>query len=286
MCCHGSEAPGSGAAGERPAARVLIHYYHGGSLGHGRRVMALAGGLLRRDPAARLGPRPQASIAIGFSSPSLIAVRSSAPSAPSTTRAISAGGVRDTMLMLAWATAYTDDDLADLPVASSKAVDVVQFVDAGEIDPAAYSRPYYAMPAGDAKPWVLLRDALASAGKVAVVKLALRSRERLAVLRPSGDALVVQTMLWPDEVRAAEIPDEVSEVDTTSQEMAMAQTFIDTLTGAWDPDGYTDDYRAALEELVQVPAPHLQHGLKLGVLGLTETLSGAKGLAIGLQQRP
>jgi DNA end-binding protein Ku len=173
----------------------------------------------------------------------------------------------------------TDDDLADLPVASGKAVDVVQFVDAGEIDPAAYSRPYYAMPAGDAKPYVLLRDALAASGKVAVVKLALRSRERLAVLRPSGDALVVQTMLWPDEVRAAEMPDEVREVETTSQEMAMASTFIDTLTGAWDPEAYTDDYRAALEELVaskvegrEVVVPPEAEGEQAEVVDLMEAL--------------
>jgi len=173
----------------------------------------------------------------------------------------------------------TDDDLADLPVASSKCVDVVQFVDAGEIDPAAYSRPYYAMPAGDAKPYVLLRDALERSGKVAVVKLALRSRERLAVLRPAGDALVVQTMLWPDEVRAAEIPDEVREVETTSQEMAMAQTFIDTLTGAWDPDAYTDDYRAALEELVaskvegrEIVVPPEAEGEQAEVVDLMEAL--------------
>ena len=107
----------------------------------------------------------------------------------------------------------TDDDMASLPVASSKAVDVLQFVDAGEIDPAAYSRAYYALPTGDAKPYVLLRDALASSGRVAVVKMAMRSRERLALLRPAGDALVVQTMLWPDEVRSAELPAEVAEVE-------------------------------------------------------------------------
>lgn len=144
----------------------------------------------------------------------------------------------------------TDDDLADLPVSSSKAVDVMQFVDAAEIDPAAYAKPYYAVPAGDAKPYVLLRDALADSHKVAVVKLALRSRERLAVLRPAGDALVVQTMLWPDEVRAAELPDEVGKVEPRKQEMAMAASFIDAMSGEWDPEAYTDEYRAALEELV------------------------------------
>ena len=173
----------------------------------------------------------------------------------------------------------TDDDLADLPVASGKAVDVVQFVDAGEIDPAAYSRPYFAIPAGDAKPYVLLRDALAASGKVAVVKLALRSRERLAVLRPAGDALVVQTMLWPDEVRTAELPDEVSEVEPRAQELAMADSFIGALSGPWEPESYTDDYRAALEELVEakvagreVVMPPEAEGEQAEVVDLMEAL--------------
>ena len=144
----------------------------------------------------------------------------------------------------------TDDDMASLPVASSKAVDVLQFVDAGEIDPAAYSRAYYAMPTGDAKPYVLLRDALASSGRVAVVKMAMRSRERLAILRPAGDALVVQTMLWPDEVRSPELPAEVADVEPRQQEMAMAASFIDAMSGDWAPQDYTDEYREAIEELV------------------------------------
>lgn len=144
----------------------------------------------------------------------------------------------------------TDDDLAGLPVASGKAVDVLQFVDADEIDPAAYSRAYFAVPGGDAKPYVLLREALASSGRVAVVKLALRSRERLAILRPAGDALVVQTMLWPDEVRSPELPSEVREVQTRDQEMAMASSYIDAMSGDWQPTEYTDEYRAAIEELV------------------------------------
>jgi DNA end-binding protein Ku len=144
----------------------------------------------------------------------------------------------------------TDDDLAGLPVASGKAVDVLQFVDAAQVDPAAYARPYYAVPAGDAKPYVLLREALERSGRVAVVKVSLRSRERLAVLRPRGDALVVHTMLWPDEVRSVELPAEARDVEPREQEMAMASSYIDAMTGAFTPEEYQDDYRAALEELV------------------------------------
>ena len=95
----------------------------------------------------------------------------------------------------------TDDDLANLPIASNKAVDVVSFADRDEINPVAFSRAYFADPTGDAKPYRLLYDTLVETNKVAIVKLALRQRERLATIRPQDGVLVVQTMLWPDEVR-------------------------------------------------------------------------------------
>ena len=173
----------------------------------------------------------------------------------------------------------TDDDLAGLPVASGKAVDVLQFVHADEIDPAAYARPYYAVPAGDAKPYVLLREALAGSGRVAVVKVSLRSRERLAVLRPRGDALVVQTMLWPDEVRSPELPEEVREVQPREPELAMASSYIDAMTSPFEPQEFRDDYRAALEELVaskvegrEVVTPPSAEGEEAEVVDLMEAL--------------
>jgi DNA end-binding protein Ku len=173
----------------------------------------------------------------------------------------------------------TDDDLSGLPVASGKAVDVLQFVDAAEIDPAAYARPYYAIPAGDAKPYVLLREALERSGRVAVVKVSLRSRERLAVLRPRGDSLVVHTMLWPDEVRSAELPAEVRDVQPRPQEMAMASSFIEAMSGEFTPEEYHDDYRVALEELVaskvegrEVVSPPAAEGEQAEVVDLMEAL--------------
>lgn len=145
----------------------------------------------------------------------------------------------------------TDKDFKDLPVASSKVVDVLQFVDFGEIDPTALSRAYYAEPTGDAKPYVLLRDTLEESGRVAVVKVALRNRERLAILRPRDGVLVLQTMLWPDEVRRPELGFLDDSVTVRPQEMAMAQSYVETLAGEFDPTEYTDQYREALEEVVQ-----------------------------------
>ena len=88
-------------------------------------------------------------------------------------------------------------------------------------------------------------------GRVAVVKVALRNRERLAILRPRDGVLVLQTMLWPDEVRRPELGFLDDSVTVRPQEMAMAQSYVETLAGEFDPTDYTDEYRQALEEVVE-----------------------------------
>ncbi|NDL55643.1 Ku protein [Phytoactinopolyspora mesophila] len=145
----------------------------------------------------------------------------------------------------------TSDDLAELPVASSKAVEVLGFVPFAQIDPTSLSRAYYVEPTGDTKPYVLLRDSLEESGRVGVVKMALRNRERLAVLRSHEGVLVVQTMLWPDEIRKPEFGFLSEDVQVRKQEMAMAESYIETLSGDFEPDEYTDDYREALMQVIE-----------------------------------
>jgi DNA end-binding protein Ku len=144
----------------------------------------------------------------------------------------------------------TDEDFADLPVASSRVVEVMQFVDFDEIDPTGLSRAYYAEPTGDAKPYVLLRDTLEESGRVAIVKVALRSRERMAILRARAGVLVLQTMLWPDEVRQPDFGFLDDGITARPQEMQMAQSYVETLAGQFDPSEYHDEYRKALEEVI------------------------------------
>lgn len=143
-----------------------------------------------------------------------------------------------------------DEDFAELPISTSRAVEVLTFVPAEQIDPVQFGKPYYCEPTGDAKPYVLLRDALDNSEKVAVVKVALRNRERLATLRPRDGVLVLQTMLWPDEVREASFPFLDDNVTIRSQEMTMAESYVDALAGDFEPDQYTDDYREALQEVI------------------------------------
>lgn len=144
-----------------------------------------------------------------------------------------------------------DEDFAELPISTSRAVDVLSFVPAEQIDPVQFGKPYYCEPTGDAKPYVLLRDALDNSEKVAVVKVALRNRERLATLRPRDGVLVLQTMLWPDEVRAPSFSFLDEDVTIRSQEMTMAESYVDALAGDFEPDQYTDDYREALLEVIE-----------------------------------
>src|SRR5262249_28224977 len=146
----------------------------------------------------------------------------------------------------------TDDDLADLPLSSAKVVDVLQFVPLEQVDPIYFSRSYYLEPdKAAAKPYVLLRDALENSGMVALVKVALRSREQLSTLRVRDGVLVLETMLWPDELRTSDFAVLEEEVGARPQELAMAESLIESMAGDFDPAQYHDEYREALQQVIE-----------------------------------
>ena len=145
----------------------------------------------------------------------------------------------------------TDEDFADLPLTSSRSIDVLEFVPADQIDPIMFAKAYYLEPEGQAaKPYVLLRDALQDADRVAIVKVALRQREQLATLRVREDVLVLNTMLWPDEVRSVDFAFLDEDIETRPAELAMASSLIDSMAGSFKPDEFTDNYREALQEVI------------------------------------
>lgn len=148
------------------------------------------------------------------------------------------------------------DDFADLPLSSKKVIDVLEFVPADQVDPLYLGKSYYLAADGGpgAKPYVLLRDALEGSELYALVKVALRSRESLGLLRTHDDVLVLQVMLWPDEVRDSSFAAPAEDVEIRKQEKAMAESYIDTLRGEFDPDQYHDEYRTALEQVVEAKA--------------------------------
>ena len=146
----------------------------------------------------------------------------------------------------------TDEDFDELPLSTSRSIDVLQFVPLEQVDPMYFSKSYYLEPDGaGTKPYVLLRQALEDSGRVALVKLALRQRESLAALRVRDGVFVLEMMLWPDEIRPADFGFLSEDVDVRSQELAMAQSLIETLSGDFDPTQYADDYREALEKLIE-----------------------------------
>jgi len=146
----------------------------------------------------------------------------------------------------------TDEDMADLPLATSKSIEVMHFAPAEQLDPILFNRSYYVEPdATGVRAYALLRDALDRSGKIAIAQVALRQRESLATLRSKDGVLVLETLLWPDEVRAADFPFLEDDVDVRSQELQMANSLIESMTVDFDPDEYHDRYREALQELVE-----------------------------------
>jgi DNA end-binding protein Ku len=146
----------------------------------------------------------------------------------------------------------TDDDLKDLPLATAKRIDVLHFSPAGQLDPILSNKAYYLEPEpAGVRAYVLFRDALERSGRVAVTKVAIRQREALGALRVRDGVLVLETLLWPDEVRAPDFKFLDENVDIRTQELKMAASLIDTMTEDFDPSLYKDAYREALEALVQ-----------------------------------
>ena len=146
----------------------------------------------------------------------------------------------------------TQEDFDSLPVATGREIDVVEFVPVGEVDPMLLDKSYYLEPdTRAAKPYALLREALQETERMAIVKVALRQRETLAVLRVRGKAIVLQTMLWPDEIRKPAFDILDAEVELRPQEVQMASSLVDSLASDFDAEQFEDDYKAALERLIE-----------------------------------
>jgi DNA end-binding protein Ku len=144
----------------------------------------------------------------------------------------------------------TDDDLATLPSTSSREIAVEKFVPSDQIDPMLFEKSYYLEPEKTgAKPYALLRQALLDADRMAVVTVALRQRTTVGVLRVKDDVIVMQTMMWPDEVRQPDFSVETGEVKPA--EVKMANMLVETLAGDFEPSEFEDDYAGAVEELVK-----------------------------------
>ena len=145
----------------------------------------------------------------------------------------------------------TDEDLAELPLPTTKSIEVLNFTPAEQLDPILFNRSYYIEPeATGTRAYALLRDALEDSGKIAIAQVALRQRESLATVRARDGVLVLETLLWPDEVREAAFPFLDDDIEVRPQELKMATSLIDSMTVDFDPSEYHDRYREALQEVV------------------------------------
>nr|WP_246115079.1 Ku protein [Pseudonocardia sulfidoxydans] len=145
-----------------------------------------------------------------------------------------------------------EGDLDSLPVATGHEIDVIEFVPSDQIDPLLFDKSYYLEPETKAaKPYALLREALTDTDRMAVVKVALRQRESIALLRVRGKAIVLQTMLWPDEVREPEFDILDLDVELRPQELQMAASLVESLGADFDPSDFHDEYRDAVADMIE-----------------------------------
>jgi DNA end-binding protein Ku len=145
----------------------------------------------------------------------------------------------------------SDQDMKNLPTRSTKEISIEKFVPADQVDPLLFDRSYYLEPDKTGlKPYVLLRDALEKADRMALVTVSIRTRMTLAVLRVRDRVIVLQTLLWADEVRAPEFESLSEDTHATDKELAMAASLVDSLAGDYEPDEFEDDYSEAVEALV------------------------------------
>jgi DNA end-binding protein Ku len=194
----------------------------------------------------------------------------------------------------------TPDELDSIAPEKSRTIDIEDFVDQEEIDPLYYDHPYYLAPdKGAEKAYRLLLDAMEEAGKVAIARVVLRSKENLVAIRPAGDVLAMETMIFHDEVVPSDELDEMSDgkpAKTSERELKMAQQLIASLSSDFEPTKYRDEYRDKVLDLIERKAegeeiaiqpeapqptkvPDLMAALEASLAAVKDDSGGANGKA-------
>ncbi|MDQ6752970.1 MAG: Ku protein [Actinomycetota bacterium] len=151
----------------------------------------------------------------------------------------------------------TDEDFAALPVEKSREIEVVEFVPSDQIDPISLERSYFLEPdSKSTKAYVLLRRTLEETERTAVVQFSLRQKSRLGALRVRGDVLLLQSMLWADEVRTANFPALEETVKISAKEKEMSAALVDSFSEDFSPEKFTDDYQVELRQLIEAKIAH------------------------------
>lgn len=179
-----------------------------------------------------------------------------------------------------------DEDFENIPLETTKTVEILNFVDLKEIDPVYFDKSYYLAPGdGGQKAYELLKESMQTTNKVAVAKVVIRSKESLATLRVYQNVIVMETMFYPDEIRGTQLMPELNyKIKVHDNEIKMARNLIESLSEPFNPDQYENEYRKALNDLIQSKitgeevevAPRVEPGK---VVDLMEALKASIDLA-------
>ena len=145
----------------------------------------------------------------------------------------------------------TEEDLETLPEADNEEIEVVQFVPSEQVDPIMLERSYYLEPEGKSpKSYLLLRQTLEATDRTAIVRFALRQKTRLGALRVDGKVLVLQGLLWADEVREVDFPNTKSRAKISDQELELSAALVDQYASDFTPEKFEDEYQVQLRKLI------------------------------------
>ena len=151
-----------------------------------------------------------------------------------------------------------DEDFRRVDIEATQTVDIASFVKLDEVNPIFFHKPYYMEPQkGGDKAYVLLRDALRASGKIAIAKVVIKTRQHLAAVKPQGKGLMLELMHFASELIDIDEFKLPESKETGKKELQMAQALIDSMSDEWKPEEYVDEYRAAIEKVIE---EKLEHG--------------------------
>ena len=152
----------------------------------------------------------------------------------------------------------TPEELESVEPERTRTIDIEDFVDLEQIDPIFYDHPYYLAPdKGAAKPYKLLLDAMEEADKVAIARVVIRSKQSLVAIRAKDNVLMMETMLFADEIVPTDSIEELASMDgskTTKRELGMANQLIESLSSEFEPEKYRDEYRDQVLAMIEKKA--------------------------------
>lgn len=179
----------------------------------------------------------------------------------------------------------TAEDMASLPEEKSREIEVVEFVPSDQVDPIMYDRSYYLEPdSSSAKAYVLLRRTLEATDRTAIVQFALRQKTRLGALRSRDGVLVIQTLLWEDEVRKAEFPALDENVKISAKELELSSSLVDSFADDFTPEKFHDDYQDQLRKLIEAKLEQGDAVDTEATFGETAEEAGESGEVIDLME--